>query len=119
MKLDHLVLLVGSLETSLTFYEALLPLLGFTKSRDHVWGNEDGVYLDLKEATEPGDGYRRYGIGLNHMGFTAPSREAIREIADVMRASGFPVPEEQELGNVRALFMKDPDGMRLEISFYG
>ena len=119
MKLDHLVLLVGSLQTSLPFYEALLPLLGFTKSRDHVWGNEDGVYLDLKEATEPGDGYRRYGIGLNHMGFTAPSLEAVQAIADAMRAGGFPLPEEQELVNVRALFMKERDGMRVEISFYG
>src|SRR4028119_2162853 len=53
MKLDHLVLLVGSLDASLPFYEALLPLIGFTRSRDHVWGNEDGVYLDLKQATEP------------------------------------------------------------------
>jgi catechol-2,3-dioxygenase len=119
MKLDHLVLLVGSLETSLPFYEALLPLLGFTKRRDHVWGNEDGVYLDLKEATEPGDGYRRYGIGLNHMGFTAPTREAVKEVAEAMRAGGFPVPELQQLGTSLALFMKDPDGMRVEITFYG
>jgi catechol 2,3-dioxygenase-like lactoylglutathione lyase family enzyme len=119
MKLDHLVLLVGSLDASLPFYEALLPLIGFTKRRDHVWRNEDGVHLDLKQATEPGHGYRRYGIGLNHLGFTAPSLAAVEEIAEAMRARGFAVPEIQQLGNVSALFMKDSDGMRLEISFYG
>ena len=119
MKLDHIVLLVSDLAASLPYYETLLPLLGFTKSRDHVFGNEDGVYLDFKEATEPGDGYRRYGVGLNHMGFTAPSREAVEEIAAAMKAAGFEVPERQQLGSLYALFMKDRDGMRVEITWYG
>ena len=117
MKLDHIVLLVGSLETSLPYYETLLPLLGFEKSRDHVWGNEDGIFFDFKEATEPA-GYRRYGVGLNHLGFTAPDKAAVEEIAAAMAASGFEVPALQRLGNSYALFMKDPDGMRFEITYY-
>lgn len=118
MKLDHIVLLVGSLERSLPWYEALLPLIGFTRSRDYVWGNEDGIYFDLKEATEPGDGYRRYGIGLNHIGFTAPDKAAIEAVGTAMAAAGFEVPAMQRLGNSWALFMKDPDGMRIELTFY-
>lgn len=118
MKLDHIVLLVGSLERSLPWYEALLPLIGFTKSREHVWGNGDEVYIDLKEATEPGEGYRRYGIGLNHMGFTAPDKATVEAVAEAMAAAGFEVPALQRLGNSYALFMKDPDGMRIEITFY-
>ena len=119
MKLDHVVLLAGDLGASLPYYEALLPLLGFTKSRDHVWGNEDGLFLDFKEATEAGEGYRRHGVGLNHLGFTAPTKEAVDAIAAEMKRMGFPVPETQQLGNIYALFMKDPDGMRFEISYYG
>jgi lactoylglutathione lyase len=118
MKLDHIVLLVGSLERSLPYYEALLSAIGFEKSRDHVWGNGDGVYFDFKEATEPGEGYRRYGIGLNHLGFTAPSKEAVEAVAHAMQAGGFEVPALQRLGNSWALFMKDPDGMRFEITYY-
>ena len=118
MKLDHIVLLVGSLERSLPHYEALLPAIGFEKSRDHVWGNADGVYFDFKEATEPGDRYRRYGIGLNHLGFTAPSKEAVEAVAEAMRKRGFEVPALQRLGDCWALFMKDPDGMRFEITCY-
>jgi catechol 2,3-dioxygenase-like lactoylglutathione lyase family enzyme len=118
MKLDHIVLLVGSLDRSLPWYEALLPLIGFAKSRDHVWGNGDEVYIDLKEATEPGEGYRRYGIGLNHMGFTAPDKAAVEAIAGAMSAAGFDVPKLQRFGDGFALFMKDPDGMRIEISYY-
>ena len=118
MKLDHIVLLVGSLERSLPYYETLLPLIGFEKSRDHVWGNGEGVFFDFKEATEPGEGYRRYGIGLNHLGFTAATREAVEAVANAMRAGGFEVPGIQRLGDSYALFMKDPDGMRFEITFY-
>ena len=118
MKLDHFVLMVGDLDASLPYYEALLPMLGFEKSRDHVWGNAEGVFIDFKQATEVGEGYRRYGVGLNHLGFTAPTKAAVEEIADRMRAGGFEVPALQRLGNSYALFMKDPDGMRFEITFY-
>ena len=119
MKLDHIVLLLGDLESSLPYYEALLPLLGFARSRDHVWGNADGLYLDFKQTTEPGHAYRRHGVGLNHLGFTAPSREALDEVAAGMKAAGFEVPEFQAFGSDIALFMKDRDGIRFEITFYG
>jgi catechol 2,3-dioxygenase-like lactoylglutathione lyase family enzyme len=120
MKLDHIVLLVGDLERSLPYYEALLPLIGFTKSRDHVFGNADGVYIDFQQAKEPGEGYRRYGVGLNHLGFTAPSRSAVDAVGTAMRAARFEVPEPQSFGDdAYALFMKDPDGIRFEITSYG
>lgn len=119
MKLDHIVLMLGDLQASLPYYETLLPLIGFSKSRDHVWGNADGVYFDLKQAGEPEHGYRRYGVGLNHLGFTAPTREAVEAVAEAMRAAGFEVPETQPLGGALALFMKDRDGIRFEITYYG
>ncbi len=118
MQLDHIVLMLGDLQASLPYYETLLPLIGFAKSRDHVWGNGEGVYLDFKQATDIGRGYSRYGVGLNHLGFTAPSREAVDEIADRMRAAGFEVPAPQRLGGAYALFMKDRDGIRFEITSY-
>ena len=118
MKLDHIVLMLGDLEASLPYYEALLPLIGFTKSRDHVWGNEDGLYLDFKQAPEVGEGYRRYGVGLNHLGFAAPDRAAVDAIAAAMKAAGFEVPATQDFGDAYALFMKDRDGIRFEVSAY-
>jgi hypothetical protein len=36
VRVDHVTLLVGSLEVSMPYYDALLPLLGFKKKRDHV-----------------------------------------------------------------------------------
>ena len=118
MKLDHLVILVRSLDASLGWYEAILGLLGFTKSRDHVWGNEDGTYIDLKEAEAGTSDYGRYAPGLNHLGFTAPTMDELHRVRAGMAEAGFDVPELQELGTITATFFKDPDGMRLEVSHY-
>ena len=49
MKLDHMVILVRSLDASLPWYSTLLGLIGFEKSRDHVWWNGE-VAIDLETA---------------------------------------------------------------------
>lgn len=35
-----------------------------------------------------------------------------------MKSAGFEVPEIQNLQGASALFMKDPDGIRFEITYY-
>ncbi|MGX7951823.1 VOC family protein [Tsuneonella sp. HG249] len=118
MKLDHLVILVRSLEASLPWYDNLLGLLGFTKSRDHVWGNSDGVFVDLKQAKPGTRDYERYGPGLNHLGFTAVDEADLDRVRDRMSAAGFEVPEKQRIGSELATFFRDPDGMRIEVTVY-
>jgi len=118
VKLDHLVVLTSDLERSLPFYQTLLKLLGFTRHREHVFENADGVVIDLQQASEPGYAYRRHAPGLNHMGFTAPDRGTLLRVAEAMGEAGFEVPPIQEFGDGSALFFKDPDGMRLELSCY-
>ena len=113
-----MVIMVRSLETSLPWYETMLSLIGFTKSRDHVWGNEDGVAIDLKQAKSDTGDYGRYGPGLNHLGFTAPDRAAMEAVRDGMTAAGFEVPEMQEFEGEQATFFRDPDGMRVEVTVY-
>lgn len=118
MKVDHATLLVSSLEASMAYYEALLPLLGFTKQRDHVWSDGDGFFFQFMAAKPGLPGYERYGPGLNHLGFSAPDAEAVHRVREAMATAGFPVPEVQNLGGATALFMKDPDGIRFEITHY-
>jgi len=118
MNLDHVTLLVSSLTASMPYYDRLLPLLGFKKLRDHVWADSGRFYLQFQEARENTRPYERYGAGMNHLGFSAPSAEAVLAIRDEMQRAGFAVPEIQNLGGVTALFMKDPDGIRFEISHY-
>ena len=61
---------------------------------------------------------RRYAPGLNHLGFTAPNREAVVAVKDSMTKAGFEVADIQEFEKGSALFLKDADGMRLEVSCY-
>jgi len=119
VKLDHLVILVSDLSASLPFYEKLLSLIGFSKGRNHVFGNSDGLYIDLQQAKRADHPYQRYAPGLNHMGFTAPNLDDVLEVQRRMREAGFEVAELQKFDSETALFLKDPDGMRVEVTHYG
>lgn len=119
MKLDHMVVMVRSLDSSLPWYTTLLSALGFTKTRDHVWLNEDGVAIDLKQAELATHDYQRYGPGLNHMGFTADNIAQHDAVRAKMAAAGFDVPDAQHFGPSIATFFKDPDGMRVEVAVDG
>ena len=118
MKLDHITLLVTSLKRSMPYYDALLPLLGFRKLRDHVWSDNTGFYFQFQQARKDTFEYQRYGAGMNHLGFPANSAEQVHEIREKMKAAGIAVPDIQNLRGATALFMKDPDGIRFEITHY-
>lgn len=115
---DHVVLLATSLEASLPYYDALLPLLGFEKFKDHYWRSPHVFIIQLLEARPGTRPYERYGAGVNHLGFSVESAAAVRDVRAAMEARGFAVPDIQDLGGVTALFMKDPDGVRFEISYF-
>jgi catechol 2,3-dioxygenase-like lactoylglutathione lyase family enzyme len=116
--MDHITIQVGNAEASTPYYDTLLPLLGFTKEREGVWHNGDGFYFQFREAEPDTRPYDRYGAGMNHLGFSAPDRDTVLAVRSAMEAAGFPVPNVQGLGGASALFMKDPDGIRFEITYY-
>jgi lactoylglutathione lyase len=118
LKIDHVTLLVGSIETSMPYYETLLPLLGFFKKRDHVFTDGEGFFFQFGQAEHDTPPYRRYGAGMNHLGFAAPDAATVHRVREAMAVAGFPVPEIQKLGAATALFMKDPDGIRFEVTHY-
>lgn len=118
MKLDHVTILASSLEQSMPYYDTLLPLLGFRKLRKHVWTDDEGFYFQFQQAKSDASAYERFGAGMNHLGFGAESAEHVAAIRDAMSNEGFEVPEIQNLGGAIALFMKDPDGIRFEVTYY-
>lgn len=118
MKIDHITLMVSSFELGMPYYDRLLPLLGFSKQRDHVWSNEEGFSFQFLQAKPGPPRYERYGPGMNHLGFGASSVEQVQSIRSSMIAAGFEAPEIQNLDGAMALFMKDPDGVRFEITWY-
>ena len=118
MKIDHITILVSSLERSMPYYGQLLGLIGYSKKKDHVWTDGSGFCFQFLQARSGTSPYERYGAGMNHLGFGADSPEHVHEIRSAMQTAGFEVPEVQYLGGATALFMKDPDGVRFEITHY-
>ncbi len=130
--LDHLDLVVSSLERSLPFYQ---ELLAYTDSGEIVGErgervvyiappNSDPVLrsvIGLREAqSEMASPYDRYSIGVHHVAFRAESRSEVDERAKWLRTYGAVIesgPKEHQgyRPGYYAVFFYDPDGLKLEI----
>jgi len=129
---DHLDLVVGSLERSLAFYAELLLPLGYVR-RSEIEGErgERVVYLgrggggsgaiSLRERQSQGpERYDRYALGLHHLALAAPSRAVVDERAGWLRERADAViesePREYDYSpGYYAVFFHDPDGIKLEL----
>jgi glyoxylase I family protein len=129
--IDHLDLVVTSLERSLEFYRGLLAPLGYVRlSEIEGERGERVLYLgriggmgsvSLREAQSDAHAvpYDRYGVGLHHLAFAASSRETVDERAAWLRERGAEIesgPEEYDYSpGYYAVFFYDPDAIKLEI----
>ena len=118
LSIDHVTIAASDLDASLAYYAALLELLGFTRHSKVIWTNGRGLFVQVVEAHAGKRPYDRHGPGLNHLGFGAPDVAFVEGVRDQMRARGFEAPEIQNIGGATALFMKDPDGLRFEVTYY-
>ena len=126
---DHVDLVVSSLERSLPFYRDLLAPLGWTgvveqegergEAIHYLWGPDMGGSLGLRERQSEGGAVDRYAVGLHHLAFEAPSREAVDAAAAWAREQGVEIDgepgERHYTPGYYATFFFDPDGIKLEI----
>jgi catechol 2,3-dioxygenase-like lactoylglutathione lyase family enzyme len=128
MSVQHVDLVVSSIERSLPFYRDLLAPLGFHRIGEVEGERGETIWylsgaasaIGLREAQTPSEGpYDRYRVGLHHLAFEARSRGAVNERAGWLRDQGAEIesgPEEYAyLPGYYAVFFYDPDGMKLEI----
>ena len=128
MSVQHVDLVVSSIERSLPFYRELLAPLGFHRIGEVEGERGETIWylsgaasaIGLREAQTPSEGpYDRYRVGLHHLAFEVHSRGAVNERAGWLRAQGAEIesgPEEYAyLPGYYAVFFYDPDGMKLEI----
>jgi catechol 2,3-dioxygenase-like lactoylglutathione lyase family enzyme len=129
--IDHLDLVVTSLQRSLEFYRGLLEPLGYVRVSEIAGERGERVlYLgqigasgsvSLREAHSDAHPvpYDRYAIGLHHLAFRATSRAAVDERAAWLGRRGAEIesgPEEYDYTpGYYAVFFYDPDGIKLEI----
>jgi catechol 2,3-dioxygenase-like lactoylglutathione lyase family enzyme len=118
LALDHLTIVSRSEEAGVAFYGLLLPHLGFSRVKPGIWRNPSGLYLQFRTAADGTHDYERYGPGLNHLGFAAPSPAFVESLHQTVTAAGY-VARLQRFGDgTVALFLPDPDGLRVEVSYY-
>jgi glyoxylase I family protein len=123
---QHIDLVVSSIERSLPFYRELLAPLGYHRVSEVVGERGEtiwylsgpGVALGLREAQSEGL-HDRYRVGVHHIAFDAWSRAAVDERADWLIERGAEIesgPEEYAYQpGYYAVFFYDPDGIKLEI----
>ena len=119
--LHHLILTIAEPARSRPFYA---DLLGFDVA--DIPAEEGGgfsfaagdvtVYCYPSRRPAPGDRFDETRIGLDHLAFTAPSREALDALADRLLAAGVDtqgVERFEATGNWYVAF-RDPDNIQLE-----
>jgi catechol 2,3-dioxygenase-like lactoylglutathione lyase family enzyme len=131
-KFSHVDVCVSQVERSLDFYRGLLGPLGWTGLSEVRGERGETIHyisvagvgaaalgLRQRQSEGAGRGYDRYAVGLHHICFDAPSREAVDERAQWLRERGAEIesgPEEYGYSpGYYAVFFNDPDGIKLEI----
>jgi glyoxylase I family protein len=125
---DHIELVVSSLDRSLEFYCALLEPLGYTGTEELVGDRGERlvfligpgvVRVSLREAITRGVPYDRYGVGLHHLAFRAPTRDVVDERLRWAKEQRLQIRSEPRLYENRPGYYAgrfyDPDGIKLEI----
>ncbi len=122
--LNHLCLSVFDLAASLAFYDRVMPAMGLRPRRSaestaYVAGNYE---LYLQQAKEPAYGARRFGVGLQHLAFNAPSRVTVDALHALLLEMGADVTDApaaypKYTPQYYAVFFRDPSGIQLEFCY--
>jgi glyoxylase I family protein len=123
----HIDLSVRDLAASAPFYEALLGFLGYTRVKQEaalqVWDLvRDGTLLGgvALRAAHSARLHDRYSAGLHHLAFRAADRADVDRAHRVMKEKGAtildaPADYPQYGAGYYAVFVADPDGLKLEV----
>jgi glyoxylase I family protein len=129
-QIDHLDLVVSSIERSLPFYRELLEPLGFVRVKEVAGERGETIWyisgpgpsalgLRQKQSDAHAVPFDRYAVGVHHVAFLAPDRAAVDERARWLAKRGIEIESEPREYDYRpgyyAFFFYDPDGIKLEI----
>jgi catechol 2,3-dioxygenase-like lactoylglutathione lyase family enzyme len=124
--IDHIYLTVRSLAASEPFYDRLLgETLGFRKNRFTLSGDPHVQYYNrhfgiVLRPARGGGAYDRYAPGLHHLCLRVNEAADVDRVAGALAAAGMagepPQLYPEYAPDYYALFVADPDGLRLEIT---
>src|SRR5581483_9863711 len=91
--LNHVVLTITQVERSRTFYRDLLGFDTTDLSGKDFAGFYFGIggvnfFLLTSSSVSPQDRFNEFRVGLDHLSFTAPNKEALHDLAEKLIAAG-------------------------------
>lgn len=125
--IDHIYVAVSNLEKSERFYDAVMEILGFRKNRFEIGGEPHIQYYNrhfgyVLRPARIASAHNPYAPGLHHLCFRMENEAAVREAADKLKAKNISMNEPrlypEYATDYLAVFLSDPDGIRLEITNY-
>lgn len=125
--IQHVDLTVGNVARSIDFYTGLLGPLGFEEYDRYpsYRGSEEVVYFRFGHdhlGLRPADGgeHHYYDVGIEHIAFFVDMREEVDDAYQRCLAMGakvhYPPELDRDIADYYALFVFDPDGIRVEIA---
>ena len=122
--IHHIVITVSDLDRSTAFYDQVLPLMGFRRTKDApegpLWaGTQAEIGLVRARSLREHD---RYSPGLHHLALHAPDRAAVDRFYEQVlhlgaRVLDRPTEYPEYSPGYYAVFFADPDGIKLEYVF--
>lgn len=116
-RLNHLSLTVTDLDRSQRFYGDVLGfmlLLDFGEGRVLVDRETSFLLALVTHPGQPGGDFTEVATGLDHVGFSADSRDELEEWVAVFEAAGISYTPIREMPFGWHLNFRDPDGIALE-----
>lgn len=125
--IDHIYVTVSDIERSEQFYDLVMRVLGFRKNQFQLGGENHIQYYNrhfgyvLRPARSP-TAYNPYAPGLHHFCLRVESEREVKEAARKLKEHNVSVSEPklypEYAPDYFAVFISDPDGVRLEITNY-
>jgi len=125
--INHVDLTVSDVVRSIDFYTRLLGPLGFGEYDRYpsYRGSEEVVYFRFGQqylGLRPADGgaHHYYEVGIEHLAFFVDTREEVDDAYQRCLAMGanvhYPPELDRDIADYYALFVFDPDGIRVEVA---
>ena len=109
--LNHIILIVFNTERSRAFYSELLSFPVTVLEED-----PDKSFFFTSRQPAPNERFSEFRFGLDHLSFTAPSKEALPELADKLIAAGADTKGVEQFIHTGIWYVafRDPDNIQLE-----
>ena len=121
--LSHVSIGTNDFERAVYFYDHVLPTLGCLKVAEHPGAVAYGKAFPEFWVQTPIDGAPASAGNGTHVGFIAPSKEAVHAFHEAALAAGAsddgaPGPRPEYGEPYYGCFVRDPDGHKIEAAFW-